>query len=195
MKRPFVRGRNTAGMSVRDLATMSRAELLDAWAQVVRKPAVRSASRELLVHTIAWHLQAQQRGGLSKSVQRRLERLAATIDGGESVGLVNARSNARGHHAGAGMARRDASLRSRPTGLCIEASATLVCPRSRVSSPAPGGMVRRSSVSDRARTRLPRVLTMPSKQSLRWCAVYTRKSSEEGLEQQFNSLDAQREAG
>ena len=25
------------------------------------------------------------------------------------------------------------------------------------------------------------------------CAVYTRKSSEEGLEQDFNSLDAQRE--
>src|SRR5436309_4166931 len=27
------------------------------------------------------------------------------------------------------------------------------------------------------------------------CAVYTRKSSEEGMEQEFNSLDAQREAG
>src|ERR1700694_190080 len=27
------------------------------------------------------------------------------------------------------------------------------------------------------------------------CAVYTRKSSEHGLEQDFNSLDAQREAG
>jgi len=26
------------------------------------------------------------------------------------------------------------------------------------------------------------------------CAVYTRKSSEEGLEQEFNSLQAQREA-
>ena len=26
------------------------------------------------------------------------------------------------------------------------------------------------------------------------CATYTRKSSEEGLEQSFNSLDAQREA-
>ena len=26
------------------------------------------------------------------------------------------------------------------------------------------------------------------------CAVYTRKSSEEGLDQSFNSLDAQREA-
>ena len=26
------------------------------------------------------------------------------------------------------------------------------------------------------------------------CALYTRKSSEEGLDQEFNSLDAQREA-
>jgi site-specific DNA recombinase len=26
------------------------------------------------------------------------------------------------------------------------------------------------------------------------CAIYTRKSSEEGLQQDFNSLDAQREA-
>jgi site-specific DNA recombinase len=33
----------------------------------------------------------------------------------------------------------------------------------------------------------------PLKRKLR-CAVYTRKSSEEGLEQEFNSLDAQREA-
>ena len=29
---------------------------------------------------------------------------------------------------------------------------------------------------------------------VRRCAIYTRKSSEEGLEQDFNSLDAQREA-
>ncbi len=28
----------------------------------------------------------------------------------------------------------------------------------------------------------------------RRCAIYTRKSTEEGLEQEFNSLDAQREA-
>jgi DNA invertase Pin-like site-specific DNA recombinase len=33
-----------------------------------------------------------------------------------------------------------------------------------------------------------------SKPKLRRCAVYTRKSSEEGLEQEFNSLHAQREA-
>ena len=32
------------------------------------------------------------------------------------------------------------------------------------------------------------------KAAVRRCAVYTRKSSEEGLEQDFNSLHAQREA-
>ncbi len=43
--------------------------------------------------------------------------------------------------------------------------------------------------------------TTPSRPELRAavksvrCAVYTRKSTEEGLEQEFNSLDAQREAG
>lgn len=48
-----------------------------------------------------------------------------------------------------------------------------------------------------------RVLQMPSRTADRTgksrqkvrCAIYTRKSNEEGLEQDFNSLDAQREAG
>ena len=33
-----------------------------------------------------------------------------------------------------------------------------------------------------------------ARSSVLHCAIYTRKSSEEGLEQEFNSLDAQREA-
>ena len=32
-----------------------------------------------------------------------------------------------------------------------------------------------------------------SKPPIKYCAVYTRKSTEEGLEQEFNTLDAQRE--
>ncbi len=36
-------------------------------------------------------------------------------------------------------------------------------------------------------------MAKPDRRTLR-CAIYTRKSSEEGLEQEFNSLDAQREA-
>ncbi len=38
------------------------------------------------------------------------------------------------------------------------------------------------------------VAASPSTPAVR-CAVYTRKSTEDGLEQEFNSLDAQREAG
>ena len=34
----------------------------------------------------------------------------------------------------------------------------------------------------------------PRKEQALRCAIYTRKSSEEGLEQEFNSLHAQREA-
>src|SRR5947207_1604364 len=40
--------------------------------------------------------------------------------------------------------------------------------------------------------RKPRFAAEPAR-SVR-CAIYTRKSTEEGLEQEFNSLDAQREA-
>jgi site-specific DNA recombinase len=36
--------------------------------------------------------------------------------------------------------------------------------------------------------------TPPASPTLR-CAIYTRKSTEEGLQQEFNSLDAQRESG
>ncbi len=49
---------------------------------------------------------------------------------------------------------------------------------------------------------MPRALSRPRPpgkpatpaSDVRRCAIYTRKSSEEGLEQAFNSLDAQREA-
>jgi hypothetical protein len=37
----------------------------------------------------------------------------------------------------------------------------------------------------------PKLATLPVVR----CAIYTRKSTEEGLEQEFNSLDAQRESG
>jgi site-specific DNA recombinase len=35
----------------------------------------------------------------------------------------------------------------------------------------------------------------PAEKRVVRCAIYTRKSTEEGLQQEFNSLDAQREAG
>lgn len=89
MKRSLICSRDISSVALCNLTKMSRAELLDAWASIIGKPVVRSASRELLVHTIAWHLQAQQHGGLSTSVQRRLKRLAAAIERGEAIGAAS----------------------------------------------------------------------------------------------------------
>src|SRR5208282_1989790 len=70
-------------------------------------------------------------------------------------------------------------------------SVTVRFQRSRAKSPAVIGPDRDSSGCDclRWRTTMERTKT-----PVRRCAVYTRKSSEEGLEQDFNSLHAQREA-
>src|SRR3954454_7657318 len=65
------------------------------------------------------------------------------------------------------------------------------CPRSPPRSRAPNGTVPGSLVSGR---RPPGMLPMASNAKVLRCAIYTRKSTEHGLEQEFNSLDAQREA-
>jgi site-specific DNA recombinase len=62
-----------------------------------------------------------------------------------------------------------------PMGSSGAVSATTPSPWSHERSPVPAGRVRGFGVNIR-------------------CAIYTRKSSDEGLEQEFNSLDAQREA-
>src|SRR6202045_3453252 len=80
-------------------------------------------------------------------------------------------------------------------------SATAPFPWSRERSPAPAGRARGFLASgsgswtltqarERAMARAdPARAGLPIR-----CAIYTRKSSDEGLEQEFNSLDAQREA-
>src|ERR1019366_1137931 len=67
---------------------------------------------------------------------------------------------------------------------------------------APNGTASSSSIWPRrlpmARNSAPRsaanVPTGPAEKRVVRCAIYTRKSTEEGLQQEFNSLDAQREA-
>src|SRR4029077_13629366 len=53
----------------------------------------------------------------------------------------------------------------------------------------PGDLTRRFRAAGRWRAAMP-----PADPSRKRCAIYTRKSSEEGLEQEFNSLQAQSEA-
>src|SRR5215470_6158244 len=84
---------------------------------------------------------------------------------------------------------------------------TARCRRLRGRSPGPRGRARCSSDCGRTDPLPARSHRRPLRSTSRWnaavpganpahkrCAIYTRKSSEEGLEQEFNSLAAQREA-
>src|SRR3984957_5731966 len=64
-------------------------------------------------------------------------------------------------------------------------------PRLSPQLPAPDGTARGSSGFGRHQARR---LPMAGEPKLLRCAIYTRKSTEHGLELEFNSLDAQREA-
>src|SRR3979490_386050 len=87
-----------------------------------------------------------------------------------------------------------------PTASSGAASATTPSPWSRGGSPVPAGLARGSSASDgswiltQGRGRAMAKADLARTGSTIRCAIYTRKSSDEGLEQEFNSLDAQREA-
>jgi Protein of unknown function (DUF2924) len=74
-----------AALAVSDLPRMSRRALTNTWLEVLGRPAIRGVSRELLVATIAWHLQAKQHGGLPPALQRKLDRLAAALDRGPPI--------------------------------------------------------------------------------------------------------------
>src|SRR5213080_1184154 len=63
-----------------------------------------------------------------------------------------------------------------------------------VPSPARLGMDLASLACARQRTRRRRTVVAANERKIFRCAIYTRVSTEHGLEQDFNSLDAQREA-
>ena len=79
------------------------------------------------------------------------------------------------------MERAQSRRRRRGTGFVFEGKTYRSLSAIAARSPVPIGLVRGFSGYEHSQAPLR-------------CAVYTRKSTEEGLEQEFNSLDAQREA-
>lgn len=59
-----------------ELQTSSRGALLPIWRDVMKKPVPPRISREMLVRILAWHIQAQAKGGLKPRTQKRLKRIA-----------------------------------------------------------------------------------------------------------------------
>ena len=59
-----------------ELETLSTTELRARWEQAIKRPTPKRASRDLLRRALAYHVQEQAEGGLSKATRRRLAKLA-----------------------------------------------------------------------------------------------------------------------
>ncbi len=59
-----------------ELENTSTAELRARWEQAIKRSVPKRASRDLLRRALAYHMQEQTEGGLSKSTRRRLAKLA-----------------------------------------------------------------------------------------------------------------------
>ena len=169
------------------IAATEIAERSSAWSARPRRPAGRSGasasaprsrlrSPELLRLLLAWRMQAAALGGLDPETRRRLRLRGRVQAEGLELGVgARLRRDWRG---------RPSRWWSRRTASAGRTGSTRASRRWRRRSPARAGTARGSSACGGQRHERPS----------RRCAIYTRKSSEEGLEQDFNSLDAQREA-
>ncbi len=61
---------------ISELETLSTTELRARWEQAIKRSIPKRASRDLLRRALAYHMQEQTEGGLSKSTRRRLAKLA-----------------------------------------------------------------------------------------------------------------------
>jgi DNA invertase Pin-like site-specific DNA recombinase len=156
-------------------------------------------SRDLLVRSLAHRLQEQRWGGLKPALARQLKQVG--VAGGKDARSIT--PAATRPKAGTRLIRQwhGTTHEVLVTDGGFEWKGRTWKSLSRIareitgqkwSGPVFFGLKARSGGSVIA-GRL-RELTGMSKTPVRQCAIYTRKSSEEGLEQEFNSLDAQREA-
>ena len=190
------------------LGDLSREELAARWVKAYGCPPPKGVKRGLLERAAAWHLQARYLGGLSPTARKTI-RDAVKLGSGPARRSASSPTRDAGRLMrafrpptllGAGTGR---SFRRRPFGqargwfangtgrpMSSMSAERRLCLGRRTciarSRPSPG----RSP----ARTGRTEVLRPMSASARLRCAIYTRKSSEEGLEQEFNSLDAQREA-
>jgi hypothetical protein len=141
-------------------------------------------NRRYLESRLAYRIQELAYGGLKPETIRRLERLGEELDGGDRK-----KSRIRADTmpiAGTRLIREWQGVEHVVTVTATASSGrggpTSRCPPSPAPSPARAGTAGCSSGSRTGGADM----TKPIVRKLR-CAIYTRKSSEEGLEQEFNS--------
>ena len=150
-------------------------------------------NRRFLEHRLAYRIQELAYGGLKPETLKRLRGARRGARRRRSGAAPAARQGPadRRHAADPRVPGRRALRDGARRGFRISGPAVQIAVRrSRAPSPARAGT---GLIFFGLKNRRARVMKKPVVRKLR-CAVYTRKSSEEGLEQEFNSLDAQREA-
>ena len=183
---------------VRALAELPIGELKQAWTEAWNTPPPKGARRRLMMLGIAWKWQAEVHGGFGKPLERRLATLEAAFRQGGAPNLEGPGASrpprlqpgARLIRIGRASATRCRSARAAITGAAATGARS---PSSPARSPAAAATARPSSVSREGLRRDAQRCAAGRSKPVR-CAIYTRKSTAEGLEQAFNSLDAQREA-
>ena len=178
------------------LEALTIADLRVEWCRLYRATLPTRLSRDLLIRGVVYSLQERAFGMLSLSTRRMLHSLSQGGDqrGGPAAIPITLKPGTKLVREWHGHVHTVAVLND---GFEYQGqrypSLTRIARRitgSHWSGPLFSGSV---SGGDWTRTRQRTRKSMSRQHPLR-CAVYTRKSSEEGLEQAFNSLHAQREA-
>lgn len=161
--------------SVAEIENMNLDRLRAFWRERIGAPPP-LRSEPIMRQLLTWRVQAQAMGGLDVETRKALARSGPAQAEGKPLGV------------GALLSRiwkgREVTVVVEEQGFrwddqlfpCLSAAATAIA----------GDALERTTIFR------PQEQLMASK--LKRCAIYTRKSSEEGLDQSFNSLDAQREA-
>ena len=186
------------------LPELKLGELRQQWRALYKTDASPHLSRELLIRAVAYRMQEVALGGLRPERQRRLRQFAQQLKESREgrmpprpelkpgtrlvrewqgrtyeVLVLDDGFSWQGTHY-----RSLSALARKITGTAWSGPLFFGVKQNRAAAPeSPQGS------GSPKRTAMPR-----DDASRKRCAIYTRKSSEEGLEQEFNSLAAQREA-
>lgn len=180
---------------IAELPTLTREQLRARWRTALRQPAPTHLRKQLLVPMLAYKLQEREYGGLKPHVRRCLRELASRFaaDPKQDVARHAGPARMKPDPADPRLAGREPPRHRRRERLRVSRTQIWESLGNRPEdnrNPLVGAAVLRTPEGQD----VPEPTMTSGTESLIRCAIYTRKSSEEGLEQSFNSLDAQREA-
>ena len=183
------------------LSDLALPELRKRWRALYGRPAPKFFRRKLLIRAVAYQMQVKAYGGLSDATKQRLVDIAEAVRTGNEEAVLGTPRIKPGTRLIRLWKDETHTVEVRVDG--FEWGGRKYSSLSGVAKAITGtnwngytffGVKRRPSRTRMLPGRGGYAMSERAKPKTLRCAIYTRKSSEEGLEQDFNSLHAQREA-